>query len=438
MSMRISRKFTAIWTLYMILTILLCFTLDNFSTLNNIFQGLETKSLLEQPVYLNWEQTEQGLISEQDPQIIITDINDYIRTVELSGTISDVSREFQIYYQDPGDVDFTAEKALHGQWGKPIKIERTVQALRFDFTEQAGIVLQLEDIVANPRTFRVSGNAIFLWVIMQTFIVVAYHYKHVFLELWTSQEIMRTLIINDVKSRYAGSFLGSIWAFVQPIMTIIVFWFVFERGFRNAPVANLNYILWFIPAYIPWVYFQDGLTYTAASLREYSYLVKKMKFNVSILPVIRVCSSAIVHGCFIFFMLFVYLCYRRPFSVYYFQLLYYFFALTILLFGIGWLVAAITVFFKDFLQLINILLQLGFFMIPVFWSADQMDPFVVTILKLNPIYYIVDGYRDCMINNLFFWEKPGMTIYYWAITLLIFCGGIGLFQKVKKHFADML
>ena len=122
------------------------------------------------------------------------------------------------------------------------------------------------------------------------------------------------------------------------------------------------------------------------------------------------------------------------------QMLYYTFAMMILLLGLIYATSAIVVFFKDLGQIINIILQIGVWMTPIMWNIDGMElnPLLITILKLNPMYYIVAGYRDSLINKAGFWEQPGMTIYYWILTIVLFIIGTKIFKKLKPHFADVL
>ena len=100
-------------------------------------------------------------------------------------------------------------------------------------------------------------------------------------EIIQGRVLLLNLAKNDLKSRYAGSFFGIVWALIQPLVTILVFWYVFQVGFKTAPVNNVEFILWFAAAYIPWVYFNDGLMSTTNCLYEYNYLIKKIKFPVS-------------------------------------------------------------------------------------------------------------------------------------------------------------
>ena len=112
-------------------------------------------------------------------------------------------------------------------------------------------------------------------------------------------ELIFQLARNDIKSKYASSLLGVVWAFIMPFITILVFWYVFQMGFRNNPVDNAPYILWFAAAYIPWIYFTDILVSGCNCLVEYSFLVKKIKFDIWVLPVVKLLSALWVHLFFI-------------------------------------------------------------------------------------------------------------------------------------------
>lgn len=126
-----------------------------------------------------------------------------------------------------------------------------------------------------------------------------------FKEFYNSKGLILKLAKNDFWAKYASSQLGILWAFAQPLMTIIVYWFIFEIGFRVVPLNNIPYILWLMCGLIPWFFFSEALGNSTNSLIEYSYLVKKVVFKVSILPSIKIISALFVH---VFFMAFYCMC----------------------------------------------------------------------------------------------------------------------------------
>jgi teichoic acid transport system permease protein len=244
---------------------------------------------------------------------------------------------------------------------------------------------------------------------------------------------------NDFKTKYAGSYLGIIWAFIQPIVTTLLYWFVFEFGLKaGSPVNNVPFILWLMGGLVPWFFFQEALMNATNCMMEYSYLVKKVVFKISILPVVKIISSLFVHLVFMIFLLFVAQIYGFYISAYTFQFIYYLICMFILVLGLSYATSAIVIFFKDLGQIINILLQVGMWGTPIMWSYSILPEKYQWILNLNPIYYIVEGYRDTVINKIWFWTKIPQTICFWIITSLLFIIGIKIFKKLKPHFADVL
>ena len=114
-------------------------------------------------------------------------------------------------------------------------------------------------------------------------------------EIISNRKLIWDLSKNDFKTRFAGSYLGIIWAFVQPIVTVLVYWFVFTVGFRSSDVGDAPYTIWFISGIIPWFFFSDALNSTSNVFLEYSYLVKKVVFKIEILPTVKIISALFVH-----------------------------------------------------------------------------------------------------------------------------------------------
>lgn len=251
-----------------------------------------------------------------------------------------------------------------------------------------------------------------------------------------NDQLIWKMAVNDMKSRYASSVLGLIWIFVIPLITIGVFWVVYQMGFRNKPISDAPFILWFVCAYVPWLFFSDFLMMGTNCLTEYSYLVKKMKFQVEILPVIKLISSFMVHVFFLIVLFAMFLVYGVPLTVYCVQVIYYSFAMMMFTLGLVWIFSATCAFFKDILQIVNVIIQIGFWTTPIIWNLKEMGSLIRTILSYNPMSYIVEGYRDGMIYHQWFWEKPIDTIYFWCITIAILVIGRIIFERLRPYFAD--
>ncbi|GAA0727097.1 hypothetical protein GCM10008905_24310 [Clostridium malenominatum] len=258
-------------------------------------------------------------------------------------------------------------------------------------------------------------------------------------ELNNNKTLIWNLAKNDFKTKYAGSYLGITWAFIQPIVTILIYWFVFEFGLKaGSPMKDVPFILWFMVGLVPWFFFQEALLNATNCMLEYSYLVKKVVFKISILPIVKIISALFVHLVFIGFLFVVSSIYGFYPSKYTIQLIYYSFCTFFIVLGISYATSAIVLFFKDLGQIINIFLQVGMWMTPIMWSYTIVPQRFQWIVKLNPMYYIVEGYRDTLINHVWFFQRYFQTAYFWIVALGLFAFGAMIFKKLKPHFADVL
>lgn len=265
-------------------------------------------------------------------------------------------------------------------------------------------------------------------------------------ELWQSRRLIWKLAKNDFKKRYAGSYLGRVWAFTQPVVTVLLYWFVFghimmadKKEILTAGV-EAPYVLWLTAGLVPWFYFSEAINNGTTSLMEYSYLVKKVVFKISIIPIVKLIAALFTHIFFVCFMLLLYFVYGYRPEVYLIQLLYYTFCMFVLVLALSYSTCAIVIFFRDLLQIINIALQVGMWATPILWNISYLDgnPVLQKILKCNPVFYIVNGYRNAMFGQTWFWEEPGAAIGFWVFTAALFFVGAHIFRRLKVHFADVL
>ena len=187
---------------------------------------------------------------------------------------------------------------------------------------------------------------------------------------------------------------------------------------------------------VPWFYFQEALNGGTGVLDEYSYLVKKVVFQIDALPVVKLISALFTHAFFVVFMLVVFAVMGFYPDLYVLQIVYYSFCMVILTAGLIYATSAVTVFFRDMKEVVSILLQIGMWVTPIMWNFESMQgipKWAVLLLKLNPMYYIVSGYRDALINKTAFWEYPGLTLWFWGITLFILWAGTTMFKRLRDR-----
>ena len=126
------------------------------------------------------------------------------------------------------------------------------------------------------------------------------------------------------------------------------------------------------------------------------------------------------------------------FSVYNIQFLYYLTAMSVFCVGLGWAVSALNVFYRDVAQILGVLLNMWFWLTPVVWPISILPERYVFYIKLNPMYYIVDGYRASFIYHSGFWVNWRMGLYYWSLALAVLAIGGLLFRRLKPDFAEVI
>ena len=259
-------------------------------------------------------------------------------------------------------------------------------------------------------------------------------------ELYQNRKLVLSLAKNDFKTKYAGSYLGIVWAFIQPIVTILVYWFVFSVGLKAVTVSDYPFLLYLVSGIVPWFFFQDALNGGTNALIEYNYLVKKVVFKISILPIVKIISALFVHVFFVVFALILCACYGYTPSLYTLQIIYYSICTFLLVLGLVYATSAIVIFFRDLTQIISIFLQVGVWLTPIMWDINMLSshPWLIKLFKLNPMYYVVTGYRDSMLGHVGIWNHASWTIYFWVVTILLFGLGSVIFKRLKPHFADVL
>lgn len=259
-------------------------------------------------------------------------------------------------------------------------------------------------------------------------------------ELFQSRHLIWKLAKNDFKKRYAGSYMGAVWAMIQPVVTVAMYYVVFEviMGNPGRGADNVPYVLFLTAGLVPWFFFSEALNNGTNALTEYNYLVKKVVFKISILPIIKIIAATFIHAFFVLVLLGIAAFYGYYPTVYTVQILYYSICMFVFVLALCYTTCAIVVFFRDLSQIINIMLQIGMWATPILWDINKIDSGWAVALKINPLVYIVNGYRSAIYGRQWFFEDFYSTMYFWIVTVVLFGIGALVFKRLKVHFADVL
>jgi ABC-type polysaccharide/polyol phosphate export permease len=259
------------------------------------------------------------------------------------------------------------------------------------------------------------------------------------LQLWVRRHLILNFVIRDVKSRYVGSFMGLFWSVVHPLVLLVCYTFVFSIVFRVRPFteATDNFAVFLFCGILPWLYFQDSVVRCCSSILDNAGLIRKTLFPSEILPVSLVVSNLVSHLIGLAILLVV-LGFMGLLSWTLLFLPVFILLLMLMTLGLGWFVAALQVFLRDTIHLVTVFMILWFWFTPIFYSADNDNVPVLlrALIRLNPLSYVVEGYRDALLEH----QAPALTP---LLILMAFAGAAFLvggfvFRNTKREFIDVL
>lgn len=248
------------------------------------------------------------------------------------------------------------------------------------------------------------------------------------------------LAIADLKKTYRGSALGWAWAIIKPAVTIFVYWFAFSFGLRKSQdIAGFPFFLWMLAGIVPWFYMNEMLTQGTDCIKKNRFLVTKMKFPVSTIPTFTNVSKFIVHLLLTALAILIFLATGHPLTVYMVQLPLY--MLFLFFFFENWVyfAAPIATISGDFANLVKSFITAIFWLSGILWTADSIDhPAVRIFLRLNPVYFLSTGYRNCFVYHRWFFEEPLDLALFLAELVLMFLLGQWSYRRIRKEMPDVL
>lgn len=256
---------------------------------------------------------------------------------------------------------------------------------------------------------------------------------NVFKNLYKYRELLKTSVKKEIRGKYKNSFLGVLWSFLNPLLQIAVYAIVFPLILRN---TQENYVIFLCCGLIPWTFFSAAITRSASTMIENGNIIKKVYFPREILPISVVTSEAInfiISTVIIMaFVVFGGLGLTKYILFYPIVLV----AQYIIVLSISFIISSITVYFRDLQHLIGVALQLLFYATPIVYAADTIPVNFKWILNLNPMTYIINGYRAIFYEQ----QTPDLIPICILIVIGIICCVIGylIFNKLQKGFAEEL
>jgi lipopolysaccharide transport system permease protein len=253
-------------------------------------------------------------------------------------------------------------------------------------------------------------------------------------ELWAFRELLWVLALRDVRVRYKQTVLGASWAILRPVLTMLVFTAVFGR-FARVPSDGLPYPVFVYAGLLPWTFFAAAVAASGASLVGSANLVSKVYFPRLIVPLSSIGASLVdlfVSAGVLFALMAWYGVGWTPHLLAAPLLLV---AVVFTALGVGTLLAALTVTYRDVTHLLPFLIQIWMFATPVIYPLSLIPDPYRGLMFLNPMTGLIEGFRSAFLGRPF--DAMALAVSF-AVALLFFAAGIAYFERVERRFADII
>ena len=253
--------------------------------------------------------------------------------------------------------------------------------------------------------------------------------------LWKHRKMLRATTISDIRSRYAGSVLGMFWLILYPILMLSAYSivYVFILRLRLDQISTPECVLLIFAGLIPFLGFSEGLANSVVSVTANASLVKNTLYPIEIIPVKAVFFSQcteVVGMCILVIALAV----VGKLSWWTLMIVPIWFFQVMFGIGVGWIISALNVILRDMQSLIGIITMFLMMVSPIAYTPDMIPEGLRAFLKLNPLYYFITAYQDCLLYQRY----PSQNVFPILIvfSLVTFLLGFWFFEKMKQLFDD--
>lgn len=265
-------------------------------------------------------------------------------------------------------------------------------------------------------------------------------------EIWKYRDLIKIFIRRDFIAVYKQTVLGPLWHLITPLLSAVVYMVVFGVLFQSASSGEgTPKILFFLSGTVLWSFFSSSLASVSTTLLDNASIFGKVYFPRLAVPIALMVSKSISFflQIIMFFVIYAYYCFNGTVEFNWFVLVLFplcVFMIGMFSFGIGILISALTVKFRDFQKLIVFVTQLAMYASPVLYSVDQffeqIPELYQDIYMLNPLVSIFETFRFALFGNGH--VEMGYLLYSTITIVVIAIVGIGIFSKVEKNFIDTI
>lgn len=258
--------------------------------------------------------------------------------------------------------------------------------------------------------------------------------------LYKDRRMIMMMAVRELKVHYVGSIFGIFWAVINPLAQVAIYGIVFGIFFHAKPNPEYNtnsFFLYLLCGLIPWQFFSQAVGASTGVIVINSNLIKKAAgFPSEVLPIITILSNMINHLIALVLLLLILLIYGVGLSPVMLLVFVYIILMAVFTTGISWIFACINVYTRDIQQIIGVIMTGWFFFTPIFYSSTIIPPRLLPLLKLNPMFHVIEGYRYTLLSG----KIPPFENFILLLIFAVLAFGIGgmLFRYLKPGFAELL
>ncbi|MFZ4790212.1 MAG: ABC transporter permease [Candidatus Competibacteraceae bacterium] len=246
----------------------------------------------------------------------------------------------------------------------------------------------------------------------------------------------------ELREQYAGSVLGVLWSVLQPVLLILLYWWVFATVMQirfpaNSALADTPFIVFLLSTLLPWFAFQDSLSRATGAILNRRDMVRKVHFPAQVFPLAAAAAAFMVHsGCYLLFLVAFALWHGGlPVSAWgaVIVLLGFQFAVTA---GLGLLLASFTVYLRDIQQVLSLLLAVIFYTAPILYPLSQVPAEFHSLIHFNPFTIFAEAYHGAVLAGV--WPEPAVLAGLMLFAIGSLVAGVYAFRRLEPGFADVL
>ncbi|MBU8752342.1 MULTISPECIES: ABC transporter permease [Priestia] len=244
----------------------------------------------------------------------------------------------------------------------------------------------------------------------------------------------------ELKKSYADNVLGSFWLLLNPLFQIGVYWIVFGLGVRGGrDVGDTPFVIWLICGLVPWFFISSSILQGSNSVYARLNSVSKMNFPLSVIPTYVIVAQAYTHLILVGILLLIVISSQGLSHLNVISLLYFMISSFCFLLSLSFITSTLSTMVRDIHLLIQTATRMLFYVTPILWLPSENAPQLLQdIFKLNPFYYVVEGYRDSLLTGGWGLIASPYTLVFWLIIVVMLFFGSAIHVKFRKQFVDYL